>query len=330
MAVITPESVLEMARSYQNACVLAAAVDLEIFDVLHGRSMPASMVAAQIGADLRSTTILLDALAALGLLSKQADRYDVPSEVAETLTNQGSRSVLPMVQHQANCMRRWVQLPQVVQSGKPANRTPSVRGEAADTAAFIGAMHTISGPVADKVVGRLSPLSFRHLLDVGGASGTWTMAFLRLVPQATATIFDLPDVIPLARERLSVAGFADRVQLVAGDFYTDPLPGGADLVWLGAIAHQNSREQNRALFGKMRDATVPGGVVVVRDVVMDEDHVTPPGGALFAINMLTATPGGGTYTLGEYREDLETAGFGNVELVYRDPWMDSLVRATRR
>jgi SAM-dependent methyltransferase len=330
MPELTPDQVLEMVRSYQSACVLAAAADLEVFNVLQGRSLDANAVAAQIGADPRATTILLDALAALGLLGKEQGRYALPPAVANTLTDQGSHSVLPMVLHQANCMRRWVQLPRVVKSGRPAERQPSIRGEAADTSSFIGAMHTISGPVADTVVRRLSPLSFKHLLDIGGGSGTWTMALLRLDPQARATIFDLPDVIPMARQRLTAEGFMDRVQLVAGDFYADPLPAGADLVWLSAIAHQNSREQNRELFTKIRDALTPGGKLVIRDIVMDEDHVNPPGGALFAVNMLTGTEAGGTFSLGEYREDLESAGFANCELVYRDAWMNSLVSAMRR
>lgn len=325
----TASKVLEMARSYQAACVLAAAADLEVFNALAGKSMTAEQVAARIDADVRATIMLLHALTALELLAKQGDTYSLPAEIADVLTDQGGHCVLPMVLHQANCLRRWVQLPHLVKSGRPAERRPSIRGEAADTASFIGAMHTISGPVADTVVAKLGPVSFTHLLDVGGASGTWTMALLRRVPAARATIFDLPDVIPMARQRLNDAGFGGRVDLAAGDFYVDPLPGGVDFVWLSAIIHQNSRDQNRTLFKKIHDALVPGGVLAIRDIVMDDDHVNPPGGALFAINMLTATEQGGTFSLKEYREDLESAGFESVELVHRDMWMDSIVRAVR-
>jgi len=325
----TAGRVLDLARSYQESCVLAAAVDLNVFGVLSEKKMTAEALASRIGTDRRGLSVLLDALVAIGLLAKRADHYSVPAEVSEVLTETGGNSVLPMVLHQANCLRRWAQLPRVVKSGRPADRYPSIRGEAADTAAFIGAMHTISGPNADTVIGRLAPLAFKHLLDVGGGSGTWTMAFLRAVPQGRATLFDLPDVIPLARRRLTDEGFIDRVTLVAGDFYADTLPAGVDFVWLSAIAHQNSREQNRALFGKSHDALTAGGTIAIRDVIMETDHVHPRGGALFAVNMLVATEGGGTYSLDEYREDLESAGFFGVELVHRDEWMDSLVRARR-
>ena len=76
----------------------------------------------------------------------------------------------------------------------------------ADYASFIEAMDNISAPVAADVVRELGPLSFRHMLDVGGASGSWTIAFLRAYPNATATLFDLPQVMPQADARLSPAG----------------------------------------------------------------------------------------------------------------------------
>ena len=155
------------------------------------------------------------------------------------------------------------------------------------------------------------------------------MAFLRAVPEATAVLFDLPQVLPLARDRLTRAGLADRVTLVAGDYNVDPMPGGADLAWLSAIVHQNSRAQNRALYAKIHAALAPLGTLVVRDIVMDESRTQPPAGALFAVNMLVGTEGGGTFTLDEFREDLASAGFGDIELLYRDEGMNSLVRARK-
>ncbi|MEA3226767.1 MAG: methyltransferase, partial [Planctomycetota bacterium] len=245
------EEILQTARSFQRACVLTAAADLNIFSALDDKPMTADALAGELGTDPRATTILLDALAALEFVTKQGDDYSVSEELAELLSDKSVKNVLPMVRHLANCLSRWAQLAQVTRSGKPAERCASIRGEAADQAAFIGAMHNFSVPVAAEVVGRLKPLKFTHLLDVGGASGTWTMAFLDAVPEARATLFDLPAVVPMAERRLSEAGLADKVTLVPGDFYTDDLPAGVDLAWLGAICHQNSRQQSRELFAKI-------------------------------------------------------------------------------
>jgi precorrin-6B methylase 2 len=321
------EDISQMIRSFQPACVLTAAADLDIFTPLTKSPMTANALASKLNSDLRATTILLDALAAMELLQKQGDVYNVPEEIAELLSEASADNILSEVRHLSNCLRRWARLSEVVQTGKPANAGPSIRGQALDCAAFIGAMHNISGPMASQLIQKLQPLKFSRLLDIGGASGTWTIAFLRAVPGASATLFDLPPVIPLAQKRLNDAGFQDKVTLVGGDFYNDALPAGADLVWLSAICHQNSRKQNRALFAKIYKALQDGGTLVIRDVVMDPSHTAPVHGALFAVNMLTGTEDGGTYSFEEYRQDLSGSGFEEVVLVYRDEMMSSLIKA---
>jgi len=325
----TRDEILDLAKAYQPACVLAAAAEWDVFSALGDGRMTAQALAARLGTDPRATGVLLDALAAQDLLLKEGREYWVPTEVAALLTETGSESVLSMVWHQGNCLARWVQLARVVQSGRPAERVPSVRGAEADRAAFLEAMDVVSGPAAGPLVAELGPLKFRHLLDVGGASGTWTIAFLQAAPEATATIFDLPDAIPPARRRLADAGLLDRVTLVGGDFYVESLPTDADLVWLSAIAHQNSRAQNRDLFAKVHRVLDRGGSLLLRDVVMEESRTKPLAGAFFAINMLVATEGGGTYSLREYGEDLAATGFTEVTLLRPDQYMNTVIRARK-
>jgi precorrin-6B methylase 2 len=272
---------------------------------------------------------LLDALVAMELLEKTDDAYRAPPVAAEAMVEGAPNSILSGLRHLSNCLRRWSELARVVRTNRPAERKPSIRGEAADTEAFIGAMDNFTASIAPAVVEKLSPLSFSRLLDVGGASGTWTIAFLRTVPVATAVLFDLADVVPLARHRLARAGLADRVTLVAGDYNSDELPGGADFAWLSAIAHQNSRAQNGALYAKIHAALAAGGVLIVRDVVLDASRTAPRAGALFAVNMLVNTEGGNSYTFSEFREDLESAGFAEVELLVKDDAMNSLIRARK-
>ena len=325
----TTEEVIAVVRDFQPACVLLAAADLNVFTVLETKAMSAKAVAGTLEADTRAITIVLDALAAMGLLIKQNEEYSLSSEVAQLLTEDGSRSILPAIRHQANCLRRWVQLPQVIRNGQPAERILNVHSEVEDIAAFIGAMDNFSTPAAIDVIRKLGTLNFCYLLDVGGASGTWTIEFLRAVPEAKATLFDLPEVIPMAKERIAKAGLSGQVEFVEGNFYTDELPTGADFIWLSAIAHQNSRQQNQQLFSKLYTALENGGKLVLRDVVMDESRTKSEVGALFAINMLVATEGGGTYTFDEFRMDLLNAGFANIALVQQDEFMNSLISAIK-
>lgn len=325
----TAQEVLGFSRTYQPACVLTAAAALDVFTPLHSKPMTAGTLAGELGTDPRATTILLDALAALQFLDKQGERYSVPANVAELLSERSSDNVLPMLRHISNCLSRWAELPKVIKTGKSAETGPSIRGTDAEREDFIGAMNTISKPIAAGVIDKIKPTRFRHMLDVGGGPGTWSIAFLRAAPQARGTLFDLPEVIPIARRQFEQTGLTDRVRFVEGDYYTDALPEGADLAWLGAICHQNSRRQNRDLFSKVYAALDDKGTVVIRDVVMDASRTSPVGGALFAVNMLVGTEAGGTYTFDEYSEDLYAAGFAGAELVYRDEFMSSLIRASK-
>ena len=168
------------------------------------------------------------------------------------------------------------------------------------------------------------------MLDVGAGPGTWSHAFLRAVPGATAVLFDLPHAIALARRQAEELGLVDRMEFVVGNFYVDELPRHVDFAWVSAITHQNSREQNRQLFEKVFRALEPGGQIAIRDIVLEPDRTAPLEGALFAVNMLVGTPAGGTYTLEEFREDLLAAGFSEPHLRIRSDNMNSVILAHRR
>jgi hypothetical protein len=323
------EQILEMTAGYMPACVIGAATELDLFTVLGDRSMSAHELAEELKCGLRAITILLDAVASLGLLDKQDALYSVPAELRPLLTEGSPESLLAGIRHRMNVLRAWAQLAWVAKAGIPCPRQASIRGPEADRAAFVTAMHAYSGPIAEGLVARLGPPRFKHLLDVGGASGTWTLAFLRAVPGARATVFDLPDAITQAGERIAGTEFADRIELVAGDFYQDDLPPGADFAWVSAIAHQHSRGQNRRLFAKVHAALEPGGTIAVRDIVMEPCRTRPQAGALFAINMLVNTESGGTFTFEELAEDLRAAGFVAPELAAPSHDMNSVVSARK-
>lgn len=324
------ERIQAMVAAFRPACVIGAAAELDIFTSLSRGAASAQDLAAQLDCDARAMRALLDALAALQVVEKRGDRYAVPEDLRPALSAELPGNLLPSLWHSMNLVRRWSELARVVKSGVPAERRPSIRGQEADSAAFIAAMHTGSGPVADVVVRRVPGLGFTHLLDVGGASGSWTVAFLRAIPGSTATLFDLPHAVSQARERLVREGLADRVRLVEGDFYEDDLPAGADFAWVSAIAHQHSRAHNRRLFAKVLKALDPGGRIGIRDVVMDETRTHPVMGALFAVNMLVGTDSGATYTFAEYAEDLQAAGFVEPRLVVSSDDMNSVILAGKK
>ena len=107
------------------------------------------------------------------------------------------------------------------------------------------------------------------MLDIGGGSGAYSMAFARAKEEIKATIFDLPNVIPLTKKYLEDQGLSDRVAAMVGDYNSDELSAGFDLAFLSAIIHSNSFEENRKLIQKCSRAINPNGQVVVQDFVMN-------------------------------------------------------------
>jgi predicted methyltransferase len=128
---------------------------------------------------------------------------------------------------------------------------------------------------------------------------------------------------------LAENGFSERAQLVEGDFNTDELPIGFDLVLLSAIIHMLNREGNQSLYRKAFQSLNPGGTIIIRDHIMDKSRTSPRGGAIFAVNMLVATESGSTYTFDEVKEDLQSVGFKDVQLIRDGENMDQLVTATK-
>jgi predicted O-methyltransferase YrrM len=320
----TPQAILELARNFMESRILLSGAELNLFTLLASSPLSAEELASRTGANIRGLTILLDALAAMELLVKQEGKYSCPPAISSLLAENSSGSILPMVHHMGHVWQRWSNLTERVK-GREVPAKPAESQEANQTIAFIGAMHAIGAKLAPGIVAAVNPGAAGHLLDVGGASGTYTLAFLRTVPGMRATLFDKPEVIPIARTRLGEAGVLDRVTLVGGDFYRDEFPPGPDLAFISAIIHQNSREENLDLYRKVFRALVAGGRVIIRDHIMEPGRTRPRDGAIFAVNMLVATRGGKTYTFEEIRSGLAQAGFVRVRLLQQGERMEGLV-----
>lgn len=332
------DELYQISAAYQQSCVLAAAAELDCFTVVlrHDNRLTAGALAGKLAADPRGTTVLLDALTAMGYLSKSSPGesavYSVAEKFKDLLDSRHPSTFIPILRHMGCVQRSWVQLAWAVKDGKPPVRPPSILGKEEDDISFILGMNSIARTLVDGVMHNLQQagvLSFGKedpdILDIGGASGTYTLAFLRVLPKARAAIFDLPVGIAAARNRFTGTEFESRVRLVTGDFYKDDLPQGFDFAWISAIIHQHGRAESRELYRKAFKALNPGGKAGVRDFIMSADRTAPKAGAFFGVNMLVATRSGMVYTLEEVKEDLEAAGFVNVTLAVPAETMAAVV-----
>jgi predicted O-methyltransferase YrrM len=308
---MTYEELLETVRAAWPARVVLTAVELGVADALDGKALTAAEAAATLKADPRATGLLLDALVALGLATKTGDRYANSPAAQAGLAASSPSCGAAGLRHHAHLWRSWSALTDVVRTGRPPGREAERPvGEYHD---FVRAMYDFAWDRAQLLAKALDLAGAKRMLDLGGGPGSYAIACCQRNPGLRAVVFDRPPALDVAREIVARHGAGGQVTLQAGDFLTDEIGTGYDLVLVSQILHSFDDAQCRAILKKVARALALGGRVVVQEFLLDEGRTTPPDAALFAINMLVNTERGRTYTWGEVEGWLAGAGLPRVE-----------------
>ena len=306
------EDIGYLTRAFQQCRVFLTAFELDIFSVLGDSEKSSEEIAIEIKADPRATDRLLNALCVTGAIKKSKGKFK-NSETASEYLVKGKPGYQAGIMHSAHLWDSWTKLTDSVRTGGLDKKSPVEEGANDWFEPFIAAMHNRALSEAPELVHEIDLAGVKRVLDVGGGSGAYSMAFAIAKSDILSTVFDLPHVIPLTQRYVEEDGLEERVGTVTGDYNTDELPSGYDLVFLSAILHSNSPEQNISLFKKIYKSLNPGGRIVISDFIMDDDRTSPAFGAFFALNMLVNTTSGDTYTQSEIKDWIEQAGMTFVE-----------------
>ena len=322
-----PDDLNERMRAFQESRVILTALELDVFTAV-GEGGSAAEVAGRLGASPRSTEMLLNALASLHLLVKQAGVFHNSPSAARYFAAGSRDNAQPALLHTAHLWQRWSTLTDCVRAGTAVTHD-EIAGRGQDwTEAFIAAMHRNASERAPLVVRAVGAENVRRMLDVGGGSGAYSIAFALANSALRADILDLATVEPIARRHIQEAGVADRIQVRASDLRADRLGERYDLVFVSAICHMLSAEENLDLLRRCREALAPGGRVVIQDFILAADKTAPRFAAMFALNMLVGTRGGSSYSELEYAAWLGEAGFREIRHV-RLPGITGLMFGSR-
>jgi ubiquinone/menaquinone biosynthesis C-methylase UbiE len=147
----------------------------------------------------------------------------------------------------------------------------------------------------------------RRLLDVGGGTGLYSIAWLQRHPSLHAVVWDRPEVLKVAQEMAQRFGVADRLECVPGDMFTSPVPTGADVVLLSNILHDWDVPECRALISRCAGALPPDGQLLIHDVFLNDGLDGPLPIALYSAALFILTEGR-AYSAAEYRGWLVEAG----------------------
>jgi SAM-dependent methyltransferase len=305
---LTVPEIDNLARGFMAARVILTGVELDLFGILDEGSLTAPELAQKLKTDRRATELLADALVGVDLLQKENGRYQNTPPALKYLSSQSPRYRGGGLRHLANLWNSWDRLTEVVRSGGPAGLP---RTEASRTA-FVQAMEHLAKGVAERLALNVDLSGITRLLDLGGGPGSYAIALAKKYPWLQAVVFDLPYALEIARQAIDEAGLADRVATQPGDFNTDGLGKDFGAVLLSAIIHSLDETENLPLLERIREALSPGGLLIIRDFLVDDSHTQPPQAALFAVNMLVNTPGGKTYSFNEVAQWLTQLGFKEI------------------
>jgi ubiquinone/menaquinone biosynthesis C-methylase UbiE len=309
---LSPIWIREIATGFQSSRIFLTAYELGLFTALGNGAKASSAVAKQLKTNPRATDRLMNALCSMELLSKKGGKFSNTPAAAKLLV-QGKPDYMAGFMHTISLWDTWSTLTQAVREGTSVAMRPHTNARGfAWLDAFIAAMHDRAFKQAPSIVSRIDLTRVKRVLDVGGGSGAFSMAFAGAKKGITATVFDLPNVMPLAEKYVKQGKFTSEIDYRVGDYLKDDLGKGYDLVFLSAIIHSNSERENQLLLKKCARALNSNGQLVVVDFVMDEDRLNPQHGAFFALNMLVGTRSGDTYTESEIRSWMNGAGLRRI------------------
>jgi 2-polyprenyl-3-methyl-5-hydroxy-6-metoxy-1,4-benzoquinol methylase len=313
---LAPSLVFEMLLAYQRTAALKAAIDLNVFGALSDIPQDVSTIARHCSASERGIRILCDFLCTHGILVKENGRYRHSPTSAAFLDPRSPSSLASIAQFLGNKTMRepYDQLEQVIRGGRTVlPGEGSVEPENPVWVQFAQSMAPMMGPLAAPLgavvlEGHTGPM---RVLDIAAGHGLFGIEIAKQNPQARVTGLDWAPVLRVALDNAKKAGVHERYNMLPGSAFDVDFGGPYDVVLLANFLHHFDFPTCVNLLKRVREAMKPSGRVAALEFVPNEDRISPPIPAAFAMSMLATTGAGDAYTLRELSSMYHDAGFKN-------------------
>jgi 2-polyprenyl-3-methyl-5-hydroxy-6-metoxy-1,4-benzoquinol methylase len=326
------ELFFDTAFAHQKTAALKAAVDLDVFTAIHEGAHTPAAIAQRCGGTERGLRILCDYLTVLGFLTKGADGYRVTTDTATFLSKQSPAYLGGTLQFfgTPELLRNFSVLADTIRRGSVSTEGNTVADANPIWVEFARAMVPMMVPAAQVIADALGVAAAGpiRVLDIAAGHGVFGITIAQRNPLAEVVAVDWAAVLTVATENATAMGVASRHHTLPGDAFKVDYGTGFDVALLTNFLHHFDRDTNVTLLRKVANALNTGGRVVVLEMVPDENRISPPFPAGFALTMLAGTPAGDAYTLNELQEMLTAAGFGRAT-AHPTPTPETVVVATR-
>jgi 2-polyprenyl-3-methyl-5-hydroxy-6-metoxy-1,4-benzoquinol methylase len=325
----TPERILEILTGYQRTEALRAAIELDLFTAIGEGANTAAALAKRCNATERGIRMLSDNLAALGLIAKRGHDYSLTEESAKFLDRRSPACVAAVAGFLTlpKLMDSYRNIAEVVRSGQNAlGGQGSITPENPIWVDFARSMGPLQMPFAEAIAQTLGADAGQKwkVLDIAAGHGTFGIVVAKHNPNAEIYAVDWRAVLKVAEENAHAAGVAARYHTIPGSAFEVDLGSGYDVILLTGFLHHFDPATIEKLLKRLYAALAPKGRVVTLEFVPNDDRVTPPATAAWAINMLVSTPAGDAYPFSEYDRMFRNAGFSSNELI-RVPGPEALI-----
>jgi demethylspheroidene O-methyltransferase len=311
----------DLCAGFVYSQVLLACVRLKLFDIVADGPRTSAELARRLALPAESTERLLRAALSLRLLEKRGDdRFGLGPLGAALVDNP---AVASMVEHHTMLyadMRDPVALLRGGVRTELSQYWPYAAAErpaalAAEQVAAYTALMAASQPMVAEEVLAAYPLDrHRRLLDVGGGDGTFLTHAAAKAPHLQVVLYDLPAVAQAATDRFRAAGLEPRARAIGGDFLSNPLPIGADIVSLVRVIHDHDDDAALTILRVARQALDSEGTLLIAEPMAGAAGAEPVGDAYFAFYLL-AMGHGRARTASELTRLLYAAGFSRIRQV---------------
>jgi 2-polyprenyl-3-methyl-5-hydroxy-6-metoxy-1,4-benzoquinol methylase len=324
-----PASIFEALNAYQRSFALKGAIELEVFTHIADGATTSAEIASRSNASARGIRILCDYLTIAGLLTKEGEHYGLTPDSGAFLSKRspaymGTVANFLLTDEQLTNYRDMAAVVRkggVVQSAEGNMSTENtVWVEFARSMVPMVAMYArMVAPIVAE------PGKKMKVLDIAAGHGMFGIEVARHNPAARIVAVDWRNVLEVALENAGAAGVTERFQFIAGSAFDVSLGSGYDVVLLPNFLHHFDAGTNVSLLKRIRAAMNPDGLLATLEFIPNEDRVTPPAPASFALMMLGSTASGDAYTFREYDRMFREAGFGESRKVEFGPAPEQLI-----
>lgn len=328
----SPEILFETMNAYHRTAALKAGIELDLFTAVgeasEGGASPA-VLAARCQASERGIRMLCDYLTVIGLLRKQGRSYLLTPDAAAFLDRRSPACMASVTRfiNSPDLMEHFRDLTAVVRKGGTITGSQgTIEPNNPIWREFAKAMAPLMAMPAEMIARMVGTGGApKKVLDIAAGHGLFGITMAKHYPQAEIYAVDWPGVLELASENARAAGLAGRYHTIPGSAFDVDFGTGYDIVLLTNFLHHFDAPTCESLLRKVHAALAPRGRAVTLEFVPNDDRISPPMPASFALVMLATTPAGDAYPFSELEQMARNAGFTRSELHAMPPTIQSAV-----